>query len=145
MTNLKMLAATVERHTREDGEYETAIPGLWLYRSSAPSEEHAVVYVTSLCVVAQGAKGVSVGGQVFRYDPAQSLLVSVDMPALTHVAEATAERPCLAIRIPIDPTVVSEFLAVPWMRRCGLPVKLIDNSICEERRWHHWISGMTVV
>lgn len=31
---------------------------------------------------------------------------------------------------------VSEFLAVPWMRRYGLPIKLIDNDVCEERRWH---------
>ena len=54
------LAAAVERHTRADGDYETAVPGLWLYRSSTPSEEHAVVYVPSLCVVTQGAKEVEV-------------------------------------------------------------------------------------
>ena len=105
------LAAVVERHTGADGDFETAIPGLWLYRSSTPSEEHAVVYVPSLCVVTQGAKEVAVGGETYRYDPAQSLLVSVDMPALTHVADATADRPCLAIRIPIDPAVVGELLA----------------------------------
>lgn len=109
--NLTLLAAAVERHTREDGDRETAVPGLWLYRSSTPSEKHAVVYVPSLCVVAQGAKEVVVGGQVYRYDPAQSLLVSVDMPALTHVADATPDRPCLAIRIPIEPAVVGELLA----------------------------------
>lgn len=105
------LAVAVERHTQADGDYETAIPGLWLYRSSTPSEEHAVVYVPSLCVVTQGAKEVVVGGQVYRYDPAQSLLVSVDMPALTHVANATPDCPCLAVRIPIDPAVVGELIA----------------------------------
>lgn len=105
------LTAAVERHTQADGDHETAVPGLWLYRSSTPSEEHAVVYVPSLCVVVQGAKEVVVGGQVYRYDPAQSLLVSVDMPALTHVADATPDRPCLAVRIPIDPAVVAELLA----------------------------------
>lgn len=109
--NALKLSAVVERHTRTDGDHETAVPGLWLYRSSAPSEEHAVVYVPSLCVVMQGAKEVVVGGQAYRYDPAQSLLVSVDMPALTHVADATPDRPCLAVRIPIDPAVVAELLA----------------------------------
>jgi AraC-like DNA-binding protein len=109
--DVAILAAAIERHTRADGDYETAVPGLWLYRSSTPSEEHAVVYVPSLCVVMQGAKEVVVGGQVYRYDPAQSLLVSVDMPALTHVADATVDRPCLAVRIPIDPAVVGELLA----------------------------------
>ena len=57
---LTTLAAAVERHTRADGEHETAVPGLWLYQSSAPSEHRAVVYVPSLCVVAQGAKEVVV-------------------------------------------------------------------------------------
>jgi AraC-like DNA-binding protein len=61
--------------------------------------------------VMQGAKEVVVGGQVYRYDPAQSLLVSVNMPALTHVADATPDRPCLAVRVPIDPAVVGELLA----------------------------------
>ncbi len=105
------LAAAVERHTRADGDYETAVPGLWLYRSSTPSEEHAVVYVPSLCVVMQGAKEVVVGAQVYHYHPAQSLLVSVDMPALTRVADATPNCPCLAVRIPINPAVVGELLA----------------------------------
>jgi hypothetical protein len=105
------LAAAVEWHTRADGDYETAVAGLWLYRSFTPSEEHAVVYVSSLCVVTQGAKEVVVGGETYRYDPAQSLLVSVDMPALTRVADATPDRPCLASRIPIDPAVVGELLA----------------------------------
>jgi AraC-like DNA-binding protein len=110
-TDVMAVAEAVERHARSDGDHETAVPGLWLYRSSTPSEEHQVVYVPSLCVVAQGAKEVLVGGEVYRYDPAQSLLVSVDMPASTRVAGATADRPCLAIRVPIDPAVVGEFLA----------------------------------
>jgi AraC-like DNA-binding protein len=94
-----------------DGDHETAVAGLWLYRSSTPSAEHAVVYVPSLCVVTQGAKEVVVGGHAYRYDPAQSLLVSVDMPATTRVADASADRPCLAARIPLDQAVVGELLA----------------------------------
>ncbi len=109
--DLETLTALVERHTRSVGDHETAVPGLWLYRSSSPSAERAVVYVPSLCVVVQGAKEVVVGGEAYRYDPAQALLVSVDMPAVTRVAEAATKRPCLAVRIPIDPAVVGELLA----------------------------------
>jgi AraC-like DNA-binding protein len=109
--DLEKIAEAIERHTRADGDYETAVPGLWLYRSSTPSEESAVVYVPSLCVVAQGAKEVVVGGEPYRYDPAQSLLVSVDLPATSRVAEATSGSPCLAARVPIDPAVVGELLA----------------------------------
>jgi AraC-like DNA-binding protein len=87
------------------------VPGLTLYRSSAPSDHNAVVYVPALCIVVQGAKEVVVGGEAYRYDPARSLLVSVDLPAYTRVVEATPDRPCLAIRISLDLAVVGEFLA----------------------------------
>src|SRR4051812_7137758 len=78
-TDLTELAAAVERHTAADGLYATAVSELTLFRSSAPSDHDAIVYVPCLCVVTQGAKEVVVGGQAYRYDPAQSLLVSVDL------------------------------------------------------------------
>lgn len=108
--DISELAAAVERHTGVDGDIETAVPGLWLYRSSTPTER-AAVYEPALCIVAQGAKEVHIGVQSYRYDPAQSLLVSVDMPVLIHVTVATPARPCLGVRVPIDPAVVGELLA----------------------------------
>jgi DNA helicase II / ATP-dependent DNA helicase PcrA len=30
---------------------------------------------------------------------------------------------------------VNDFLAVPWLRRNGYPIKVIDTEICEARRW----------
>ncbi len=108
---LARLAAAIERHTAADGEHGAAVPGLALYRSSAPSDHNAVVYVPALCIVVQGAKEVVVGGEAYRYDPARFLLVSVDLPASTRVVEASPEHPCLAIRISLDLAVVGELLA----------------------------------
>jgi AraC-like DNA-binding protein len=110
-TDQTELAAAVERHTAVDGSFDTAVPGLTLYRSSAPSDHDAVVYVPCLCVIAKGAKEVVVGGQAYRYDPAQSLLVSIDLPAATRVVEASPGRPCLAVRVEFDSAVVGELLA----------------------------------
>ena len=31
---------------------------------------------------------------------------------------------------------VNEFLALPWLRYCGYPVKMIDTELCLERRWN---------
>jgi AraC-like DNA-binding protein len=109
--DLTGLAAAVERHTAADGLYDTAVPGLTLFRSSAPSDHDEVVYVPCLCVIAQGAKEVVVGGQAYRYDPAQSLLVSVDLPAATRVVEASPGQPCLAVRLGLDSAGVGELLA----------------------------------
>jgi AraC-like DNA-binding protein len=108
---LARLASAVERQTTADDVYVTAVPGLRLSRFSAPSDLAALVYEPSLCVVAQGAKEVLLAGETYRLDPAQSLLVSVDLPVDARVVEASSSRPYLAVRLALDPAVVGELLA----------------------------------
>ncbi len=105
------LATAIERQAGADGVYETAVPALRLSRFSAPSELHALVYEPSLCVVAQGAKEVLLADETYRLDPAQSLLVSVDLPVAARVVEASPRRPYLAVRLALCPAVVGELLA----------------------------------
>jgi AraC-like DNA-binding protein len=108
---LARLVAAIERHTHPDGIRDTAVPGLLLARQPVPTDPLTLVVDPSLCIVAQGAKEVYLAGEVYRYDPAHSLLVSVDLPISARVVEATPTRPCLAVRIPLNPSVVGELLA----------------------------------
>jgi hypothetical protein len=108
---LAKLASAVERQAAADGGYDTEVPALWLSRFSAPSDLVSLVYEPSLCVVAQGAKEVLLADETYRLDPAQSLLVSVDIPVDARVVEATPGHPYLAVRIALDPAVVGELLA----------------------------------
>jgi AraC-like DNA-binding protein len=108
---LAKLASAIERQTIADGGYDTAVPALRLSRFSAPSDLVALVYEPSLCVVAQGAKEVLLADETYRLDPAQFLLVSIDLPVAARVVEASADRPYLAVRIALDPAVVGELLA----------------------------------
>ena len=110
-TELAKLASAVERQAAADGGYDTALPALRLSRFSSPSDLVALVYEPSLCVVAQGAKEVLLADETYRLDPAQSLLVSVDLPVAARVVEASPGRPYLAVRIALDPAVVGELLA----------------------------------
>jgi len=109
--NIATLASAIDRHTAADGAHDTAVSALKLFRSSAPSDLAAVVYEPSLCIVAQGAKEVLLADEAYRYDPAQSLLVSVDLPVAARVVEASPSRPCLLVRIVLDPAAVGELLA----------------------------------
>jgi AraC-like DNA-binding protein len=108
---MSKLSFAVERQTDADDVYSTAVPALRLSRFSAPSDLAALVYEPSLCIVAQGAKEVLLADEVYRLDPAQSLLVSVDLPVTARVVEASPGRPYLAVRIALDPAVVGELLA----------------------------------
>lgn len=105
------LVSAIERQTAEDDVYNTAVPELRLSRFSAPSDLVALVYEPCLCVVAQGAKEVLLGDATYRLDPAQSLLVSVDLPVTARVVEASPSRPYLAVRLALDSAVVGELLA----------------------------------
>jgi AraC-like DNA-binding protein len=108
---LAKLASAIERQTGADGGYDTAAAALRLSRFSAPSDLVALVYEPSLCVVAQGSKAVLLADETYRLDPAQSLLVSVDLPVAARVVEASPGHPYLAVRISLDPAVVGELLA----------------------------------
>ncbi len=50
-------------------------------------------------------------GEMYRLDPAQLLLVSVDLPVAARVVEASPGRPYLALRISFDSAVVGELVA----------------------------------
>jgi AraC-like DNA-binding protein len=110
-SDLEKFASNLERNTTTDGEHRTAISGLMLYRASQPTNLSAVVYEPSLCVVGQGAKEVRLAGVPHRYDPAHTLLVSVDLPVETRVVEASRDRPYLVAVLSLDLAVVGEILA----------------------------------
>lgn len=132
MNELARLVAAIERHAPADGVCGTAIPGLIIARLQQPSAPNALVVDPSLCIVAQGAKEVFLAGEVYRYDPAHSLLVAVDLPISARVVEATPTRPCLAVRLSFDPLVVGELLAeCPGAVPPGPPTRGVDVSPVE--------------
>ncbi len=109
--DLARLAAAIERHAPAAGVWHVATAGMWLGRNPTPTDPITLVVEPSLCIVAQGAKEVYLAGEVYRYDPAQALLVSIDLPISARVVEASPARPCLAVRVSLDPAVVGELLA----------------------------------
>ena len=108
---LNELSSALQSHIQSDGLLETAVRELKLFRASTPTEEETVVYDPCLCVVVQGAKEIVVGEKTYHYNPSQSLLVSVDMPATTRVAEASQESPCVALVVRLQSNVVADLLA----------------------------------
>lgn len=106
----KELIELIDRYSREDGIHDTAIPGVWCIKSSSPSMKMPVVYNPSFCVIVQGKKEVMLEGEIFRYEPSEYLVVSVNLPATGQVTEASPERPYLSLQIDIDPNHVSELI-----------------------------------
>ncbi|SMH30798.1 AraC family transcriptional regulator [Azospirillum agricola] len=104
------LAALIERYAGEDGVHATALPRVVLIRSSRPTEPLHTLHEPALCIVAQGRKQVMLGERVLFYDAAQYLVVSVDLPVVGQVVEASPERPYLCLRLDLDPATLGALM-----------------------------------
>ena len=104
------LADAIHQNTRTDGVHATRIPNLFLVRSSEPTGPIHGVHAPAVCIVAQGKKQVMLAEQLYVYGPDQCLVVSVDLPVVGHVLEATPEVPYLSLRLDLDPGQLSALI-----------------------------------
>jgi AraC-like DNA-binding protein len=104
------LARLIAQHIHTDGLQATAIPRLALLRSSQPSEPMPTVYEPALCVIGQGRKQVILGEDVYFYDTEQYLVVSVDLPVIGQVIQATLAEPYLCLKFDLDTNQLSALM-----------------------------------
>ncbi|WP_411887613.1 AraC family transcriptional regulator N-terminal domain-containing protein [Hydrocarboniphaga effusa] len=103
-------ADAIGRAMPDDGLAQTAIPGLWLIRSSQPTEPLQVLHEPAVCIIAQGAKQVMLADRSYAYDPAKYLVVSVDLPLSGHVTQASEQVPYLCMRLDLDPVLLASVM-----------------------------------
>ena len=107
---LAQLATLVAQNTTADGVFPTAVPRLSVIRMSSPTEPLHTLHQPAVCVIVQGAKQVMVAEEVYRYEPGQYLVVSVDMPVTGQIIEATRDEPYLCLRLDLDLKLLGDML-----------------------------------
>ena len=105
------LAGVVARYSNGDGMHASAIDGLHCIRLSEPHLQLPTVYRPCVCVIVQGAKQVLLENEIYRYAPPQFLAVSVDLPLVGQVVEASREKPYLCLAIDIDARQITDLIA----------------------------------
>src|SRR5688500_4380173 len=106
-------------------------PGVNLARFARPTELHHGFLEPCFCVIAQGAKTLTLGEEVFRYDPAHYMIATVGVPMTAQVVEASPDRPYLSLRLELDPAVVASVMVESDLvqpRGGGGGVRAIDVS-----------------
>ena len=122
---MAQLLATYSPH---DGVFELRLPGTFAVRWSRPSTEPIYASVgPALCVVAQGAKAVMLGRDVFEYDPARMLVFAVDLPVSGQVIRASGASPYLCFVMKLNPQRVTELASRVFPR--GLPRPSDDRGL----------------
>lgn len=75
------------------GDYPTPVPGFVLHRRDEPHKPENCFNRPILAVTVQGAKRTVAGGEEYRYGAGHCLLAGVDMPNMSHITDASPEKP----------------------------------------------------
>jgi len=82
--------------------FATAIDTMIVMRSDQPKPPAHMISRPALCVVAQGAKWATIGGNRLEYRAGQALLIGVETPSIGQVVEAHPGEPCLVLAFELD-------------------------------------------
>ena len=105
------LAAAIASVIHSQENLTTDIPGLQMFRRTAPTAPATATYEPSLAVVAQGRKRADLGRTSFIFDESRFLLTSLDLPVISQVIEASEEKPYLCFFLKLEMPVVRELLS----------------------------------
>lgn len=134
---LAELVSLTAKHCPEDGIHPTVLESLHLIRASHINEPMPVLYAPALCIIVQGSKHAILGGEVYRYDPHQYLVVSVDLPVIGQVIEATPDKPYLCLRLDLNVLQIGELMRETRLSplaeeaRRGLYLSRLDNDLLD--------------
>jgi AraC-like DNA-binding protein len=105
------LAGLLKAYAPHDGSFELRVSGVHAIRRSRVYAElvHGLQQ-PALCVVAQGAKRIMVGKEVYEYDAARMIAFSVDLPVTAQVTRASVSEPFLCFKLDLDRNKVAELV-----------------------------------
>ena len=105
------MASIIARFATRDEERPSPIANLFFSRRS--STTHHCVHTSQwpcLALVVQGAKSLTLGSEVYRYGVGDYLVVSLDLPVVSRVTQASAEAPNFGLGLKIEPDRLKDLL-----------------------------------
>ena len=109
MSGLDALQQLVSRHAH-NSHGPSAIEGLTISATDAPTSPRPGVAEPSLGLVIQGRKRTASGDRVFDYAAGEFLIAQLDLPVTGQVTEASADCPFLGVGIRIEPPEIAAML-----------------------------------
>jgi AraC-like DNA-binding protein len=107
---LANLAALIGKVMGNTSQMVMPVAGLTLYRNIALTAPNPCTYAPSLLVIPQGRKRVDLGKESYVFGETTFLLTSIELPIVSRVCSASAERPYLAFFLKLDMGMVRDVL-----------------------------------
>ncbi|HVE54773.1 MAG TPA: AraC family transcriptional regulator [Ramlibacter sp.] len=98
-------------HATSDGLATTPIPGLRMMCVHAPSGPMHSVYRPLVCLILQGAKQMTVAGEVREVQAGGSVVVTADVPVTGRIVRASAAEPYCAVAVEFDLGLLAQLCA----------------------------------
>lgn len=111
MDSYQKLCGMIDKYCEADGAVRTAVEPVWMFRSTGPTLKVPTIYKPCLCLIISGAKEVTLGDELYRYEPGQLLAASVDLPIVGHVTLATGDAPYRSLSLDLDAKILGELVA----------------------------------
>src|SRR5471030_2664881 len=85
-----------------ESPFRTPIDTVLVMRSERQKPPSHLIYQPAMCIVAQGAKWATFGGDRYEYRACEALVVGIETPSVGGVAEASPDKPCLVLAFGLD-------------------------------------------
>jgi len=102
----KLLARKVDGLV-QDEDFQTEISDFSLHRRTNKQSIHCI-YDLGLGVILQGEKQVLIGNEIFSYSRGQTMLTTIDLPAVSRVTQASYSEPFLGMMLKLDIGMITE-------------------------------------
>ena len=120
----------IARFCPQNGSHPTAIPGVYLTRSSTINTPRNVLNKAVFCIVAQGSKSITLNNTRCIYDPGRYLLVSLDLPLIGRIEQASLAKPFLGFSLVIDlPEIAALINELKLPLKSGHPATLVGPIV----------------
>ncbi|MDO4551494.1 MAG: AraC family transcriptional regulator [Planctomycetia bacterium] len=93
------------------GSYDTGIESLTTYRTDEQSSvSNNCFYRPLVALILQGTKRSIIGSEEFLYSENQCLVACIDVPVMSFITSASAEKPFVSIGLELDKYLISQLL-----------------------------------
>ncbi len=130
----RSLGERIHKWTHKVGRHITPIQDFALSQYDAPTQTTQYMHEPSLCLVAQGAKRVLLGKEVYTYDAYHFLITSINLPVVAQVIEASREKPFLGLFLKLNRRSIAEMfvnsdIPLPRPQQAGRAIAVSEMTL----------------
>ncbi|MCP5126330.1 MAG: AraC family transcriptional regulator [Gammaproteobacteria bacterium] len=126
--DLKKLADLIAQFAPHDGRFQLLGYGLHVVKETKTTAETTrTMSQPGMCIVAQGAKRVSLAHHSFEYNESRMVVYAAEVPVGASIVKASSEEPFLCLVVPLDPQKLIELILKIFPQ--GVPKTLDTQAI----------------